>query len=97
MRQNDDHTSHWSDFGKIFVLLLPRKLHGRESVYLRLSVLLGQSSQYAAHVISHASLDSDDVLQSNSMPFRHPQDPVPELQVNLHDIFNNRALILYCK
>jgi hypothetical protein len=43
-----------------------------------LSLLLGQSSHHALHVIKHVIVDSDDVVQSNYMLFRHPQGPVPE-------------------
>jgi hypothetical protein len=78
MNRNEKQTSCWSHFMIIFGQLLPRKLHGKELVFLSLSLHLGQSSHHTIHVIKHWIVDSDDVVQSNGMPVRHPHGPVPE-------------------
>jgi hypothetical protein len=69
MCRNAQHTSHWSDFGVLFEHLVPRKLRGKESVILLLSLLLGQSSHHAINVIKQVIVDSNNVVQSNGMPF----------------------------
>jgi hypothetical protein len=69
MSRNEEHTGHWSDLSIIFGQLLPRKVHGKEQVFLPLSLLLGQSSHHAVHVMEHVIVDSDDVVQSNGMLF----------------------------
>jgi hypothetical protein len=43
------------------------------------------------------TVDNDDVMQSNSMPFRHPQGPVQEWPQYFRDILDNSPLILCCE
>jgi len=97
MCRNEEHTSLWSHFHIVFRQLLPRTLHSKESIFLPLCLFLGQSSDHAVHVIKRVIVDSDDVTQSNGMPFRHPEGPVPEWPLNLHDILDNSPLILCCE
>ena len=48
-------------------------------------------------MIEYVILSSDKVMQSNHMPFRHPQGPVPAWPSNRHDILNDGPFMLCCK
>jgi hypothetical protein len=60
-----------------------------------LSLLLGQSWHHAIHVIENVIVESDDVMESNSIPFRHPLGPETELPQNVYDKLESGPLILY--
>jgi len=72
-------------------------LHFADEVFLPLCLFLGQSLHHAIHVIKHVIVDSDDVMQSTGMLFRHPQGAIPEWPYNLYDILDNSPLILSCE
>ena len=78
MCYNDKNTSCTSNFSIIFGQLLPRKLHRKLSVIILLWLFLCQISHHAIHMIERVIVDSDDVMQSKSIPCQHPQGPVPE-------------------
>jgi len=51
----------------------------------------------AIHMIKHAIVDSDSMMQCDCMPLRHPQGPLSESPENFHDVLNNGPLILWCE
>jgi hypothetical protein len=97
MCRNEEHTSRWSHFCIIFGQHLPRTVPSKEQVFLPLWLFLGQSSHLAIHVIKHVIVYSDDVMQSNSMPFRHRQGAVPDWPYDHNDILFNSPFILSCE
>ena len=48
-------------------------------------------------MIEHVIVVSDDMMQSNCIPFRHPQGPVLEWAENLHDVLDNCPFNLCCE
>jgi len=48
-------------------------------------------------MIEHVSVESDNVMQSYHMPFRHPQGPVWEWPYNFHEVVDNCPFILRCE
>jgi len=48
-------------------------------------------------MIQYVIADSDDVVQSNNMPFRYPQVPVLEWPQNFHDIMKDCPFMLCCE
>jgi hypothetical protein len=55
-----------------------------------LSLLLGQSSHHAIHVIEHVIIHCDNVMQCYSMPLRHSKCPISKWPQYFHDILDNR-------
>jgi len=76
--RNEKRTGLWSDFSRIFHQLLARTVHGEVEVFLPLWLVFSQSLHNAIHLIEHVIVDTDDGMQSNGMPFHHPQGPVSE-------------------
>jgi hypothetical protein len=89
-----EDTSCWSHFCIVFGMLLLGTLHSKELVFLPLALYLGQSSHHTVHVIKHYIPESDDVITSTGMMFRHPQGSLPERPLYLRDILHNNPLIL---
>jgi len=48
-------------------------------------------------MIEHVIEEHDDVMQSNIMPFRHPQGPVSVWPPNFHDILDDGPFIRCCE
>jgi len=97
MRWNANYICHWSNVSKPFGQLLSCKLHSKVSVFCRLSLHLISSSHNAIHMIDHEIVLCDDVMQSDCMPFRHPQGPVSECDWNFNDVLDNGPFIMCCE
>jgi len=48
-------------------------------------------------MIEHVIVNSDNMMQSNYIPFQHPQGAILEWLYNIHDILNNGQLNLWCE
>jgi len=48
-------------------------------------------------MIEHVIVHSDNVMESDHIPFRHPQGPVPEGHQIFHDILDDSPYILRCE
>jgi hypothetical protein len=68
VRGNQKHARRWSHFGVVFGELLSSYLHSEEQVFLPWSLLLGQSSHHAVHVIEHVLVHSNNMMQCDCMP-----------------------------
>jgi len=78
MCRNEKDTRRRRYFSITFGHLWAHKLHSRVYVFLPLSLLLSLSSHNGIHTIHHVIAERDNVMQSNRIPFGHPQGPVPE-------------------
>jgi len=94
--RTEKHTRSSSHCSIIFGWLLARKLHGKELVFLPLSVLLSQCSHHAIHMVEHVIVHSDGMMQSNSISFRHPKHPVLEWPSHFDHILDDGPFILRC-
>ena len=50
----------------------------------------------AVHVIKQVLVQSENVMQSNCMPFQHPQDAISEWSKTLHNVIDDGPFILCC-
>ena len=48
-------------------------------------------------MIEEVIVDSENVMQCDRMPLRHPQGPVSECPQNIHDILDNGPFTLCCE
>jgi len=96
MGRNQRHARRWSHFGVVFGQPLSIYLHSKEQVFHPWSLLPGQSSHHAVHVIEHVVEHCDNVMQCDSMSLRHPQGPISQWPQYIHHILHNGPLILSC-
>jgi len=94
---NEKLASRWSHFNVVFGTLLWSELHREEQVFFPLSLLLGQSSHHAIHVIGHAIVQYDTVIQCDCVPLRYPMGPISKCREYFHDILDNCPVILSCE
>jgi len=91
---NEKHTGRWSNFSITFERVPAPKLHGKVWIFLPVSCLLRQGSHNSINIVEHVMVDSDGVMHSNRMPFRHLQGQVLEWPQTFYGIPNNGLFIL---
>jgi len=62
-----------------------------------MSLVLSQSSHNAIHVIEHAIVEWNDMMQCDHMPFGHSLGTVLEWPQNFHNILNGSPFIMSCE